>query len=216
MEPARAVRFLETLGLRIDGKVTIAAEMPVGGGAGASTAALVALARVAGHAGPPPALAAACVRNEGASDPLMFPRPERLLWASREARIVEGFPALPRMEVVGGFFGPNRRTVAADARFPDIADLVDRWRTAAGAADAPALAALASDSARRTLALRGPSGDPTEALAERLGACGFAIAHTGSARALLFRPGTSGKTAESELIRAGFRQVVRFTVGGFA
>ena len=55
-----ARRLLDALGLA-GGRVTVAADMPAGGGAGASTAALVALARAAGarltarRASPPPA-----------------------------------------------------------------------------------------------------------------------------------------------------------------
>ncbi|WP_461307836.1 propanediol utilization protein, partial [Albidovulum sp.] len=185
-----------------------------GGGAGASTAALVALARLACPEASPTRVARACLGAEGASDPLMFDRPDRLLWASREARIIAELPPVPRFEIVGGFCGPHRRTDPADTAFPDIADLIAPWRRAAAAGDAAELAAIAAQSARRTLALRGPAADPTPALARELGALGFVIAHTGSARGLLFRPGTVPAQARARLVAAGFRGVLRFCAGG--
>ncbi|MGB7262765.1 MAG: propanediol utilization protein [Albidovulum sp.] len=212
--PERARRFLNDLGVDLHGRVALRADMPAGGGAGASTASLVALARLAGAKTSPDDLARACIRAEGASDPLMFAAPEQMLWASRLGRNMAPLPPLPRFDVIGGFFGPHRRTEARDATFPDIADLIKPWVKAATIGDAAALAALASTSARRTLKLRGPSGDPTEALAEKLGAAGFAIAHTGSARALLFPAQRIADTAIPMLRAAGFRQVVRFSIGG--
>ncbi|WP_319800443.1 hypothetical protein [Pararhodobacter zhoushanensis] len=156
-------------------------------------------------------MARACVAAEGASDPLMLPRAERLLFAPREGRVVADLPALPAFEVLGGFFGPGQRTRAEDMAFPDITDLVERWETLA---DLPAMAALTTESARRTLALRGPSDDPTAPLARDLGALGWLIAHTGSARGLIFAPGTVPEGAEAALAVAGLTGVLRFTGGG--
>ncbi|SPH23771.1 hypothetical protein DEA8626_02840 [Defluviimonas aquaemixtae] len=211
--PERARRFLGSLGLTLGGRVVLRACMPAGGGGGASTAALLALAGLAGYRGAPEDLAHACIEAEGASDPLMFDRPERLLWASRRGRVLEALPPVPRFDVIGGFYGPDRRTEAGDASFPDISDLLADWRGATRAGDATAAAAVASVSARRTLAMRGPSDDPTERLAGDLGALGFAIAHTGSARALLFAPGRIAPDAPAALRRAGIRAVLRFSVG---
>lgn len=86
------------------------ANMPLGGGAGASTAALLALARAAG--GDEAKLIDACITTEGASDPLMLPHPDRVLWASREGRVVREMPSLPRAEVIGGF--PRTALVGVD------------------------------------------------------------------------------------------------------
>ncbi|WP_301920094.1 propanediol utilization protein [Albidovulum sp.] len=211
--PERARRFLARLDRRLSGHVKLRAAMPAGGGAGASTAALVALARLAGVAPAPEPLASACVAAEGASDPLMFPHPEQLLWASREGRVLGTFPPLPRMDVIGGFLGPVRRTDAGDGNFPDIADLIGPWGRAASTGRAETLAEIASLSASRTLALRGPRGDPTAALARELGAMGFAMGHTGSARALLFVPGRIAPNAAAALRAAGMTGIVRFRVG---
>lgn len=207
---ARAAEMLRALDLPVGGRFHLAGSLPPGGGAGASTAALVAIARAAGAG--EARIAAACLAIEGASDPLMFAAPERLLWASRRGEVLARLPPLPVLEVLAGFCGPAQRTDPADARFPDMADLAARWPSACG--DGRRVAALAAESARRTICLRGPEGDPTARLAERLGAAGFAIGHTGPARALLFLPGTVPAGAAGMLRAAGLRRVLRYRIGG--
>ncbi|WP_096786556.1 propanediol utilization protein [Rhodobacter sp. CZR27] len=202
-------RLLVSAGAAPTGRFRLTLGLPPGGGAGASTAARVAVLRAAGI-GDPATLARACLASEGASDPLMFDRPERLLWASREGRVLATLPPLPRMEILGGFLGPACRTDPTDLRFPDVSDLVERWP----GADLPTLAGLASAAAGRCLALRGPADDPTAALAQRLGATGWAIGHTGPARALIFAPGTVPIRAEETLQAAGFSRITRFRIGG--
>ncbi len=214
LTPMRARALLDQLGLRVSGRVVLRAEMPAGGGAGVSTAALVAVARLAGWQGPPDLLARACVAVEGATDPLMFARAETLLWASRLSETLAHLPALPAFEVIGGFYGPPKRTNPADSDFPDIADLLPDWTAAALAQDLPALAALASTSARRTLDRRGAESDPIWSLAADLGALGSVIAHTGAVRGLIFAPGAVPKQARTRLQQAGVRRVVTFRAGG--
>lgn len=192
-------------------RLTLRADMPLGGGAGVSTAARVALLRLGGMDGPAD-LAAACHALEGATDPLMFPDPARMLWASRQGHALAVLPPLPRFDMVGGFYGPPRRTDASDSNFPDISDLAAAWPAAC--TDLAAMARLATESARRCLALRGPSGDPTPALAARLGAVGWTMAHTGSARGLIFAPGTIPEGAQADLRAAGFSTITRFSLGG--
>jgi len=212
--PRAARRVLVRLGRRLRGRVRMHAGMPAGGGAGASTAALVALARLAGAGRVRPGrLARACLAVEGASDPLMYPAPERLLFASRRGEVLARLPAPPAFEVVGGFFGPARATDPAETCFPDIADLIGPWARAAAAGDRAALAGLAAEAAARRLGPKGLAGDPMAGLAHALGAPGWAIAHTGPARALLFAPGRAPARAEALLVRAGLRQVLRFRTG---
>lgn len=207
----RAARgFLQSLGLRVPGRVRLRAGVAPGLGCGMSTARLVALARLAGWNGPPEMLAQACVACEGASDPLMFDAPERVLWASRLGLGLGDLPALPRFEIVGGFWGAAVRTDARDMAFPDVSDLVAQWHRARGLAE---FAALATESARRCLALRGPVDDPTEALAQEFGALGFVIAHTGAARGLVFAPGTVPVQARAALRAAGMRGVRQINGG---
>lgn len=207
----RAVRLLRRLGLRLTGKVVLRADMPVGGGAGASTAALAALARLAGWTGDPMLLARACIAVEGASDPLMLPQPGRLLWASREARVLAVVPAVPAFDLLGGFLGPPQRTCAADSRFADIRDLVQDWQGASGLAS---FAGLATEAARRSLTLRRPQDLNIFDIARDLGALGVVIAHTGPARGLIFPPGGSPPDGRARLRKAGFRRVI--TVQGGA
>lgn len=214
LTPERARALLDQLGLRLRGRVVLRAEMPAGGGAGVSTAALVAMAQLAGWQGPPDLLARACVAVEGASDPLMFAQAETLLWASRLGEALAQLPALPGFEVIGGFYGPPKRTNPADSDFPDISDLLPDWIAAARGQDLPALAALASTSARRTLDRRGAGSDPIWSLAADLGALGSVIAHTGAARGLIFAPGAVPEAARHILQRAGLRGVVQFRAGG--
>lgn len=210
----RAQSFLKTLDLSLSGQVDLHAEMPVGGGAGASTAALVALARLAGYCGRADVLAAACIASEGASDPLMFARPEQQLWASRVGQTLADLPPLPRFEVIGGFYGRPHRTDANDSAFPDITSLIPQWVAAAQARDLPTLAVLASQSANRTLRMRQSQMDPTAALANQLGALGHVIAHTGSARGLIFLPGAVPARAKTVLRDSGLRGIVQFIAGG--
>lgn len=212
LDAGTAARFVASLGAREPGRVRLEADLPPGGGAGMSTAALVALARAAGCPGlSDEALAAACLAAEGATDPLMLGRPDAAIWAPRAARVLAAVAPPPEAEIVGGFFGPPLRTEPADRRFPDVADLLALWPSAAGL---PAAAALASRSAERTTALRGPADDPMQGLARRLGALGHARAHTGSARALIFAPGTAPQGAEAALAAAGLTGCLRFRTGG--
>lgn len=207
--PRRVARLCAALGLPVPAMLpSLWATMPPGGGAGSSTAALVALARWLGWDGAPETLARACVSAEGASDPLMFAAPERLLFAPREGRVLRPLPALPRFDVLGGFLGDGQRTEAQDQDFPDITDLLADWP-----GDLPRMAGLAAESARRTLAHRGPGNDPTETLARDLGALGWLIAHTGSARGLIFAPGATPRHGNAALAEAGFSGTLTFPAG---
>lgn len=162
------------------GRWILRAKLPVGHGAGASTAAILALARLMAPRISDPDLEALCLSLEGASDPLLHPRPERLLWASRQGRRLAELPPLPPLQIVGGFSGPARRTDAGDTRFPDITDLLEAWPPACH--DVALLAPLVTEGARRRMAMLGQDPRPLQHLAQSYGALGFGIAHTGSAR----------------------------------
>ncbi|MCO8146685.1 propanediol utilization protein [Rhodovulum tesquicola] len=204
--------------LRMDsprGRLHLRAGMPPGGGAGASTAALLAALRCLGGGPlPPEDEAALCLALEGASDPLMHPAPGRLIWAPRAGRVLADLPPLPALEVLGGFSGPGRRTDPGDTRFADIADLAAEMRQGPGRAR---LGALASESARRNHALRGgPDPAPVLAAGRQLGALGVAAAHTGAALGLIFAPGTVPQAAGPALRALGLSRLVRFRTGGRA
>jgi len=258
---ARAQQFVAALACVLPGRVRLTADLPPGSGAGMSTAALVALARLVGAEDG--RIPAACLAVEGATDPLMCPAPDAMLWAPRRAVALQALPRPPAAEIVGGLLGPPERTDPADLHFPDIADLAKAWAATVAAATGPCaqardrrgkrgdgegevrahglgkrgdaagevrapglaqgdgqgagrladLARIASDSAARTTALRGPRDDPTPALAARLGALGHARAHTGPARALIFPPGGAPPRAEAALRGAGYACVLRFRTG---
>ena len=206
MDEARLRSFLSALGSDARWRVALRADAPPGGGAGVSTAALVAVARAAGAE--EARVARACLAAEGAVDPLMMDEPAAWLWASREARAIRPIEPPQPMDIVGGFWGAPERTAPEDDDFPDIADLAGRWDAVAG--DLSALAAIASESAARTTALRGPAGDPTEALVAETGALGWTRAHTGSARALIFPPGGAPEGLEAQLASQCYALPLRF------
>jgi uncharacterized protein involved in propanediol utilization len=199
------------------GRLRLAVGMPPGGGAGSSTAALLAVARAYAAASWRPlpdaaGLAALCLRLEGATDPLMHPEPGALLWAPREARVLAPLPPLPDCEIVGGFLGTGHRTDPRDRNFADVADLVTAWTPAAARGDLPALARIATESARRNALRRGQAEiAPLVALAGRHGALGVVAAHTGSARGLIFAPDHPGAgDAMRGLHELGLTRVLRY------
>lgn len=205
---ARATQFLTLLGLDTGHALSLRPDLPPGGGAGMSTAALVAVARICGAN--PEHIAAACLVVEGACDPLMLAQPDAVLWAPRTARVLCALPPPPAATILGGFFGPVTPTDPKDHDFPEIDDLVADW---ALAPSLPRAAELASESARRTTALRGPHTDPTAALAKDLRALGWARAHTGSARALIFAPGPIPVHATQVMRKAGLTLPLQFVTG---
>lgn len=206
----RLARLLAALGAAAPARLALRLPFAPGLGTGMSTASLLAAARLLVPGASPADLAAACLWAEGACDPLMFPRPDGLLWASREARVIGPLPPPPRAHLLAGFFGPPRPTQAADTDYDDISDLVPAWARAPGLA---ACAGLATESARRCLARRGPAADPTAALARDLGALGWTASHSGAARALIFAPGKVPPGAEAAARAAGLRGVRRLATG---
>jgi len=185
---------------------------PLGIGAGASTAALIALARAAGYDDSPERLAQACIRAERASDPLMFPCPDRLLWASRQRRVLREMRPPPRAAILGDKWGPPVYTDAGDETFEDVTDLVQDWQETVEQGDLTRLSAVASESARRCTARRGPP-DPMAELSRDLGALGIVRAHTGSVRGLIFAPGTIPSHGAEALREAGLTGVLTFETG---
>lgn len=188
--------------------LSLRGDFSAGCGTGMSTASLLAVAQACGYAGDPAAL---CLRVEGATDPLMFDRPDAVLWASREARVLAEVPPPPVCEIVGGFWGRPLRTDPTDLNFPDVSDLWVDWQ---GARELGDYAEIASESAIRCTAMRGPDNDPMDGLARDLGALGHIRAHTGSARGLVFEKGRVPEGAQAALTEAGLKRPVRFVTGG--
>ena len=185
LNEADILSLTQSVGETPTGRHRFTLNMPAGGGAGASTAARVAVLRLYRPDLSPDQMAQICLRSEGAVDPLMFPGAAQMIWASRQAETVATRPKLPKGRVIGGFYGPPRRTDPADSDFAEISDLQSAWT---GATTLQKVAEISTESARRNRALRGPAEDPTFDLAKELGAIGVAVAHTGSARGLIFDP----------------------------
>ncbi|TQS73990.1 propanediol utilization protein [Rhodobacteraceae bacterium] len=219
-DPARVLprhiglRVQQATGLIVRGRIVVRTRMPVGGGAGASTAALTALLRLTRPDLLPHRLAHLVWQIEGASDPLAFAAPSEGLWASRQGRFVHPLPPVARFCIVGGFWGAPQTTNPNDDIFPDISDLIAPWTRAAATGNLAKLADIASTSARRTTLLRGPTCDPTEALAKQVGALGHLRAHTGSARGMIFAPDAPVQGAIETLRAAGYARVFSFRGGG--
>ncbi|MEM9012015.1 MAG: propanediol utilization protein [Pseudomonadota bacterium] len=196
----------------LSGNLTVAAEAPMGGGAGVSTATglatLRAIARSIGATLTAEEESALLLSIEGATDPLAFPATPPRLWAPREARTLEILPPLPAMTIVGGFDGPGQRTDPADTAFPDATELFAALRHGR---DPAAIAKAATASAVANQA-RNPKPHWAElnAIAAAEGALGIAVAHTGSAVALLFPPGHPPPL--EPLQRLGLRQIVAWTL----
>ncbi len=212
---ARAAQFLDDLGLDPPGHVALDAATGPGRGCGISTAALLALATLAGAGsrGPrigPEDLVRAAIDAEGATDPTMFPDPGRLLWSSRDGRLLGSVPPLPKCDIVGGHWGNPVRTDPLDTGFPDVSDLAAKLSSATSLSQ---MAAIATESASRCLAQRGPENDPTIDLARDLGALGVVMAHTGTARGLIFAPGSVPEAAMSAMERAGYSGIATFSAG---
>lgn len=203
-------QFLGDLALPACGRFQLRPRFTPGSGTGTSTSALLAVAALAGYRGPPETLARACIIAEGASDPLMFEAPDRLLWASRQGKVIGHLPPPPRAFLLAGFWGPPTQTRAADDDYDDISDLVAAWRAGP---DLAGCAALASECARRCQARRGPVADPTAALARDLGALGWIRSHSGSARAVIFAPGAVPADGAATLRAAGLRGVQLLKTG---
>ncbi len=209
LDDERCQRFLGALDISRDCLIDLSVDLPPGGGAGMSTAALVAIARASGAG--EDTIAAVCLAIEGATDPLMLTSPDQVLWAPRAARVLSSLPSPPEAEVVGGFWGQPCQTDPDDLDFPAVDDLIAAWQNGPALAEA---ARLASDSCARTTAMRGPIGDPTPDIARGLGALGVSRAHTGPARSFIFQPGRAPAATERTLQDAGYTHVIRFRTGG--
>ncbi len=209
----RLERFRRALRLPPDPWPTLYGNMRLGCGTGASTAMLVALARAGGFDGTPGKLARACLAVEGASDPLMMPAPDALLWASRQAQSLRALTPPPRCVIVGGYWGAPQPTDPRDNNFADIGDLIEAWEIATENGNLAAAARLATVSAMRCAGSH-TADDPMPALARDLNALGHIRAHTGSARGLVFAPDAVPDSAEAALLEAGLAHTLRFVTGG--
>ncbi|MGB0958919.1 MAG: propanediol utilization protein [Halocynthiibacter sp.] len=186
-------------------------DMPAGGGAGASTAARVAVIKALSPDLLPEDIARICFQTEGAVDPLMYPNADHMLWASRTGAVHTMFSPLPEGDLIGGFLDKSERTDARDANFADITDLIAKWPDIRTLHD---MAQLTTLSAQRNHKTRGHHDDPTFDIAQEIGALGVVVAHTGSARGFLFDRGGIPEDAQAILTASGLRGLCQFSFGG--
>ena len=211
----KAQAILDALQILPHAKIYGHTNTPVGAGLGASTASLVALAKAASKRDlDTEVIANACLSVEGATDPLMYPGFDRLLWASRAAKVLARYAPPPRFEVLGGLIGSRQITDPNDNNFPDIGDLLKAWPEATKNGNLQNVGELATESYQRTTKLRDATPEPTMDLAKELGAIGIIRAHTGSARGFLFQPGTVPATGLHSLAEAGYSDATQFITGG--
>ncbi|WP_329114821.1 GHMP kinase [Streptomyces sp. NBC_01353] len=187
------------------GELRISCDIPVGLGMGSSTSDVIATVRAVADAYglrlAPETVARLAVRAELACDPLMSDgRP--VLFAQREGRVLEVLgPALPPLVVVGCTLGggapvdtlalPVRE--AADADIRDFELLRTLLRRAVATGDAQLLGEVATASARRGQQVLGhPEFDALTAVAQRVGAAGVQIAHSGAVAGVLFDAAAPG------------------------
>lgn len=207
----------------VGGRIAVATNAPPGGGAGWSTATILAVIRAVADACDatlsPETESRIAFGVERAVDPLAFPPDPPRLWAPREARTLAILPAAPPIRVVGAFDGAGVSTDPADLDFPDMADAFARLQDAFAARDAAAVAALATRSAEANQRRNPkPRWRAVKAIAAETGALGVAVAHTGSAIALLFHPAAASQAAAAcdALSAAGLSQPVAFDLVGSA
>ncbi|WP_329034393.1 GHMP kinase [Streptomyces sp. NBC_01725] len=182
-------------------ELRLSGDVPLGLGMGSSSSDVIAAVRaVADACGlrlPSRTVARIAVRAEQASDPLMLDgRP--LLFAQREGRVLEVLgDALPPAVVVGCTLGEGRPVDTLSLPAPACGDddvrayerLRSLLRRAVAEGDVRLLGKVSTESARRAQrVLRHREFDRLTRVAERTGAVGVQIAHSGSVAGLLFDP----------------------------
>jgi uncharacterized protein involved in propanediol utilization len=181
------------------GVLSLENDAPAGVGAGSSTLDVVATIRAVADAHGERLAAATIARlavaAEGASDPTMFPASPVPVFAFRRATVPRWLPAaLPPLRVLGFCDGApveslGMRRRFTPARLAEYARLIDRLGLALDSGDVAGLGAIASASARLSQEhLRKEKLDLALAVANRQGAAGVAVAHSGSLTGLLFDP----------------------------
>ena len=203
---ARAVCLaLAHFGAPVEGRLEIECSVATGVGLGSSTsdvvAAIRAVASACGASLDVGTVARLAVEAEGASDPIMYDR-EMVLFAQRQGRVLESFGTwIPGYAVMSFDADPAAGGVDtlglpvpaySSDELAAFESMVARAREAFGRRDSGALAslaAIATESAtlnQRFLPWR--NFDPIRRLAEKSGALGLQISHSGTIGGLLFEP----------------------------
>lgn len=183
------------------GTLRLHGDVPVGLGMGSSTSDVLAAVRAVaagfGRTLPPNEVARLAVRAEGASDPLMLDhRPT--LFAQREGRILEHLgESLPPTVVVSCLTGGGKPVDTLGLRGDDAGEedvaayerLRAMLRVAVAKADVALVGRVATESGRRNQRiLPKEEFDRLCEIADRTGAAGVQVAHSGNVAGLLFDP----------------------------
>ncbi|MEU3572030.1 GHMP kinase [Kitasatospora sp. NPDC036755] len=184
---------------RIGGRLVIRSNTEVGRGFGSSTsdvtAAIRAVLDALGVTVKADRIARLAVQSEVAADPLMFDG--MLLFAHREGQVIESFgPAVPPFRLLGFPLGIDRVDTVA---FPpavynrsevrDFETLRTRLRHAAARSDLAEIGLVATESARiNQRFLPVPAFGALLDIADRVGAAGLQVAHSGNVGGFLFDP----------------------------
>lgn len=201
------------------GVLTVHGDLPEGKGLASSTADLVATARAVADAAGQRLSAGeieAVLRDVEPSDGVMYPG--AVAFYHREVRLLAALGPLPPMTVVTGDEGGRVDTVAFDRNRPAVppatareySALLDTLTTAVARRDTATIGAVATRSARLSTPLRArPHLEDTIAAAERLGALGVVVAHSGTTTGILLDERDARLPAK---IRAARRICSRFAV----
>jgi uncharacterized protein involved in propanediol utilization len=199
----RAARLaLEYIGEESVGCLEIECAVATGIGLGSSTCDVVAAIRAVccayGIQLDAARIAGIAIDAECAADPIMFEN-EVVLFAQRQGRVLESCGNwVPRYTVLSVDTDPARGGVETlslpvpeytDAELAILAGLIDRIRQAFRRRDSSAIAEVATASAelnQRFVPMR--SFDQVRVLAERHGALGIQISHSGTVAGMLFEP----------------------------
>ena len=185
----------------LGGALDVRSDIPPGWGLGSSTCDVVATIRAVLAAlqidARDPVIAALAVKAERACDSTIFQN-EAVLFAHREGEAVELLGELPQLLVLGFNTDPGRAGVDtlgfAPARYSPIeiarfAELLEVLRRAIRQCDLRALGEVATGCARINQAhLPKPRFDRIDEVAQRIGALGVQVAHSGTIVGLLFDP----------------------------
>ncbi len=198
------------------GTLTIESEVRPGAGTGSSTAEVLGTIRVVaqafGASPGPDEEAHLCLKAEGAVDPLMYPGP--VIFASREARVIDALPPLPALRVVGGLAGPGQPTEPEDQDFPDMAQAFARLAEGLETGNLQTIASAARMSAEANQTRNpNPFWGTVVRLGREHGALGPVVSHTGSAIGVLLPPNRDGEGLRAALAAEGLSQVIDFPIG---
>lgn len=201
----------------IGGELVIDSDIPhcIGGGSssGDVVATIRAVAQAVGRFLSDDDVALLAVRSETATDSIMFEDGQAVLFAHREGIALEKLGALPKLLAVGITDGDGVDTLSytpanySDHEVDRLTVLLDKLRTSIRSGKAAGVAHVATESAiLNQKFLPKPHFGRLINLAEKCGASGVSVSHSGSAFAFLYD--TSLPNTEDNIVR--LKEQLRF------